>query len=436
MKCIQSSTLFIIQFILFNLLVHISLTSGNQSPNLPHHALSSSVFSQSFLKIRGGKTEKPSSVFKQKKKTSTSPSDQAASKKSQSNPSFFGKNKNKKNTVNNIPTKKNHEKKESKGKKAIAVVYSPEEQEKISKRQKMIISIIQTTLSIASMYFTRVIFKFDYRNPRILGLARVAFVGYLVLMQLVYLLLRCLILYRKDETILPSSGSSFKNPLMSMLGGKNNPLAGLLGSALGGGGAGEEKKVKVYEYDSQENYKLYQKLFFEILTTSVMHFVFKRHSSLLIVPLMGIANRLKEPLILIHFFRFKPFGSLARPFKSAMEMAMEDLVLKQEEEEVASAETTSEEQPKIETSKESKSRQVKKEEEEEEEEEAAPLEVKEGDDEEMELVLEEVIEEEEWGEDNEENGGEEDEDGDGGSDEQELEELLDSLDAIDPLKKP
>eukprot|EP01039_Chlorochromonas_danica_P005205 gene5204-5736_t len=284
------------------------------------------------------------------------------------------------------------------------------------------------------MYFTRIIFKFDYRNPRILGLARVAFVGYLVLMQLVYLLLRCLILYRKDETILPSSESSFKNPLMSMLGGKSNPLAGLLGSALGGGGGagGEEKKVKVYEYDSQENYKLYQKLFFEILTTSVMHFVFKRHSSLLIVPLMGIANRLKEPLILIHFFRFKPFGSLARPFKSAMEMAMEDLIVKQEEEQeqTASAETSSEEKPKIENSKETKGRKVKKDKEEE-----APLELKEEDDEEMEMVLEEIIEEEEVGEDSDENV-EEDEDGEDGSDEQELEELLDSLDAIDPLKKP
>ena len=92
-------------------------------------------------------------------------------------------------------------------------------------------------------------------------------------------------------------------------------LEGLLGKANGN----NDNKITVRDYDLAEVKKLTQGLFFEVIVASYMHFVNKAGKPLIIIPVMGLLNKIKNPMVQIHLMGYKAVGQLSRPFKAGFE---------------------------------------------------------------------------------------------------------------------
>lgn len=169
------------------------------------------------------------------------------------------------------------------------------------------------------MYLSRKIMTWDYKTPSNLKLARLIFVGYLVFAQLLYFLLKFLIKWENNKDLVIQQ----KNPLLTSPLLAGNPMMKMLE------GFGNNKKtdvpLTVKQYDLQQNKDLYKSLLMEIVGVTFLHSVFKMGAPLLMVPMWGITNRLKSPLIQIRLFGMKPLGQFARPFKSQMELMMDDM---------------------------------------------------------------------------------------------------------------
>ena len=94
-----------------------------------------------------------------------------------------------------------------------------------------------------------------------------------------------------------------------------NTLSSL--SKLGSGAAVKTLTVKAHDLEHVQ--KLSSKLYFDLATTSLLHYLFGFQSLVLLTPMRGLASLLKNQLVLLHVFRFKPVGKLARPFKTPFE---------------------------------------------------------------------------------------------------------------------
>lgn len=196
---------------------------------------------------------------------------------------------------------------------------SKDDESRIMSRQKTIMQIQGTIISFGSMYLSRKIMTWDYKTPSNLKLARLIFVSYLVFAQLLYFLLKFLIKWENNKDLVIQQ----KNPLLSSPLLAGNPMMKMLE------GFGNSKKtdvpLTVKQYDLQQNKDLYKSLLMEIVGVTFLHSVFKMGAPLLMVPMWGITNRLKSPLIQIRLLGMKPLGQFARPFKSQMELMMDDM---------------------------------------------------------------------------------------------------------------
>lgn len=209
-------------------------------------------------------------------------------------------------------------------------VMDEEEEKRIIDKQKMFESGTQMALSLTSMLLSRVIFKLNFKNAKVVSLARAAFSLYIVGMQVLQWFLVRMIKIRDDVTELdmPAAANPMAalGPLAGMLGGgAGGGIAGLLGGMMGGKPAAADPdavdtpKMTIKEYDLGEVKKLFSGLIFEILAGSYLHFVNKNGAPLLMIPVMGLINKLKAPIIQLHILRFKAVGDLKRPFKTGFE---------------------------------------------------------------------------------------------------------------------
>jgi hypothetical protein len=223
-----------------------------------------------------------------------------------------------------------------------------EELQKIDQRQQLIISTTQTILTICSLIATRYFLNLDYQQPKLTKIARIVFVSYLLLSHLLYAFLKLKIAIKNDETLLVEENNSSTNPLTLLveflgLGNmSNHPFGALLGQATNQSNQ-TTKPLSIKEYDLMQNKRIYNSLFFELILVSYLHFIRRRHSSLLIAPFMGIVSKLKEPLLQIHLFGFYSIGDIKRPFQSALVLMMKKFAEKKTSE-------TSMTEPVIETS--------------------------------------------------------------------------------------
>lgn len=174
---------------------------------------------------------------------------------------------------------------------------------------------IQMLSSVLYMIASRFIFSMNYTDPKILMIARLVFVCYIIASQLLLKLLKDKINDIDDNTEIPTSSFNIKDG-MKMFGlGGNSMLEGLLGKTNNNDG----KKTTVRDYDLAEIKKLTQGLFFEIIAASYMHFVNKAGKPLIIIPVMGLLNKIKSPMVQIHLMKYKAVGQLKRPFKAGFE---------------------------------------------------------------------------------------------------------------------
>eukprot|EP01032_Pedospumella_encystans_P009103 gene9103-10748_t len=173
----------------------------------------------------------------------------------------------------------------------------------------------------AVMLLSRFILKVNYKDPKALLYSRATFVAYLVLFQALIWLLKYQINKRDDHTILATSPSSGMDSLLNTVGrisgqsAMTNTLLSL--SKLTNGAAVKTLTVKAHDLEHVQ--KLSSKLYFDLAMTSLLHYLFGFQSLVLLTPMRGLASLLKNQLVLLHVFRFKPVGKLARPFKTPFE---------------------------------------------------------------------------------------------------------------------
>lgn len=201
--------------------------------------------------------------------------------------------------------------------------------EDIAKRQQLLVTALQLVSSVLSILAPKYIFKLDFKDHKVLRLARGLFAAYLVAAHIFYAAMRFTIAAADDDSMLAESPSS--GPLSSLLSGldgvdssSQSTISSLLKKLA------PQKARTVRQHDNQHNERIYQSLLMELAIATILHFVFKRHSVLLMIPLMGVLKRLQEPLVLIHFFRLQPVGSLQRPFKSSIEIMLSQMTDKPE----------------------------------------------------------------------------------------------------------
>jgi Phosphate transport (Pho88) len=104
-----------------------------------------------------------------------------------------------------------------------------------------------------------------------------------------------------------------------------------LGDILTNGGpaeGAETPKQTIKEYDLQQLAKLQNELFCEVISTTFLHFISKAHKPLLLVPIMGVMNKLQANLVQIHINGKRAVGALKRPFHSSLEALFKNQVRK------------------------------------------------------------------------------------------------------------
>lgn len=176
---------------------------------------------------------------------------------------------------------------------------------------------MQLALSAFSMVANHFITKIDFKNARTHKLARLAFVAYLLLSQLLVILLRARIEAADDQTEL-STGPTGEAPLQMLA--RAVPGLDMLKGMLP---AAQRTPQTVREYDLSEANKLSFGLISEALVTLYMDYMAKMPYLLLIVPLGSITSKLNSPIVQIHLLGRRAVGALSRPFRSGMMAALE-----------------------------------------------------------------------------------------------------------------
>jgi hypothetical protein len=228
------------------------------------------------------------------------------------------------------------------------VVVPESKEKKIMKRQDFILNFLQLFWTLISLYGARLIMKLDNNNFHHVSLLRLAFAGYLLVCNFYYFYVKLLIHLRyryQDEAsleLLPLTSAKEKNGLETVFNQllasnpslkeqyQSNPMMSLLFQSLKNQGKSSSatiQRLTVKEYDTQQNFALYQSLFKDILWIFLILLTLKNNLSLMY---WTIANGLKarfisSPLLYLYLFRFQPVGQVKRPFKSSMEKMMENI---------------------------------------------------------------------------------------------------------------
>ncbi len=224
--------------------------------------------------------------------------------------------------------KKNNKKHNKKQKIKVATRPLDEsEKQAIVSKQSRVDMVLQVLSSVFYMLGSHLIFKLDFENRIIRRNSRFVFVFYILLSQLLYKYILTRIESLDDQTeISDVKGIPSMNNALKMFG---------LGDKLGGNAAGvadqQQNKMTIKEFDIMELKKLSNGLIFEILSVTYMHMITKVGKPLLFVPLMGMMNKFKSPIVQIHLFRFHAIGNLERPFKSQIEKMMSGMAAKANE---------------------------------------------------------------------------------------------------------
>ena len=183
-----------------------------------------------------------------------------------------------------------------------------------SKKREIILPLqnmndLQFQILTSVVYFLsqRVINKVDFKEKSMLKMGRFVFASYCLAAHFMIRYIRAEIEAADDSTLItlssPLSALTAANPMAAMIPG--------MGS----------KTQTVKEFDTVKVNEMSQGLMFEILPAMFMHFVKKSGTPLLLVPLMGILNKMRAPLVRIHMLG----QTLKRPFKSGMEEMMSAL---------------------------------------------------------------------------------------------------------------
>lgn len=174
----------------------------------------------------------------------------------------------------------------------------------IEKRQQTYETVSQMILSVVSMYVSRIVFKLDFKSAVVRRACRLIFCGYIAIIQLLNWYINRRINFVKDNSIIVETESNNLAALQTL-----GSLGSLFGAPKG------KVPVTTLQYDLKETAKLFGGILPELLVMVVVNMIFnKGFILLLLLPMMGITNILKSPIVKIHLFGLRPVGVLKRPF--------------------------------------------------------------------------------------------------------------------------
>lgn len=186
----------------------------------------------------------------------------------------------------------------------------------------------QLFISIGVMLLSN---RIDILDAKAVRLARIAFLAYIIVVQLFLLYVR-----------LQAKSMNDRTPVMI-----SSPLASLLPAAVtGGGGAGANSMVKtladqvlstqttILEYDLKQAKQMNGSLLFPMIFNYFLHFKMKQVQPLIMQTATGMVNLVYSPLFQVYVLG----RNLERPFKQPVNPMMDALQQQQEQEQNGEAE--------------------------------------------------------------------------------------------------
>lgn len=177
--------------------------------------------------------------------------------------------------------------------------------------------------------------RVDLYNPTLVKIARFAFIGYLVVLQLFVLYARIQAKSKNDRTPI-STSNPLTNLMQSQLQGPDNSNAmmkNLASSFL-------SSESTVMEYDLKQARSMQGGLLFNMCFMWFLHFKMDQMQPLLINSVTGIMNMVYSPLFQVHVMG----RNLERPFKNPAAKGMEAAVAPVEDDSAAATEAPIEEE--------------------------------------------------------------------------------------------
>ncbi len=181
----------------------------------------------------------------------------------------------------------------------------------------------QLAVMIFSVVSSQIISRINFKDSTNLRRARFVFIAYALASQATFSYMRSRVKLQRDRRLVPAGGAA----TLTGLPIPGAPSATTTTSPTTSSSSGVKDKDKggmtIEEYDLAEIARLSSSVLLEMVTTSYMHFYKKSCKPLLFVPLMGVINKLRAPIVQVHLWGRRPtkkrHAHLRRPFRSGFE---------------------------------------------------------------------------------------------------------------------
>lgn len=167
------------------------------------------------------------------------------------------------------------------------------------------IDIVVQAIEMSSLILPILIFRMKLTSESMQSIAKIVFISYLILYQLLLVYLKRLVENENDETLIAAK------PGPSSLFGLDSQSTAA------------KQTITVKSYDLSEIEKMRNNWFMEVCVASYFYTMRKTVNSLVSLVVTGLLRLVSSPLIRVLVFREEAIGKLSRPFKSAMEMWLE-----------------------------------------------------------------------------------------------------------------
>ena len=235
--------------------------------------------------------------------------------------------------------KKSHKDGSSSSTKAAIKKYTREQRLKILELQKYFTAFSTISVVVLRMILSNYLKNtYDFKtNVQHQSMAMQCFALYIIGTYLFHWLMKKLIQLKHDTTILILTESPFNfTNIMNLIKTLNSPqtqagggfpLATIM-STISTFTRKKQIPITYEEYDLQQNSKLKNGIFIELLWVLFSFGWRKDYTVLITIPFTGILNKLIHPLTLLHLLYFPSIGMYKRPFKTGF---MNSLTLEEEE---------------------------------------------------------------------------------------------------------
>eukprot|EP00639_Heterosigma_akashiwo_P030870 CAMPEP_0194667196 /NCGR_PEP_ID=MMETSP0295-20121207/3184_1 /TAXON_ID=39354 /ORGANISM="Heterosigma akashiwo, Strain CCMP2393" /LENGTH=326 /DNA_ID=CAMNT_0039549625 /DNA_START=138 /DNA_END=1116 /DNA_ORIENTATION=+ len=166
-----------------------------------------------------------------------------------------------------------------------------------------------------SIGITKFINSLDHTKPSSIARARVAYVLYLLLTQILVFFARLRVARLDDptEVVVPNPMAAMMEKAMQGQGGAGDMMGEMAKTAAAGA---LSKKMTAREYDLQQLDAIRNGLFMPMVINLFLHLKRGMVKPMMIQAAMGLYQLTQQPVLKVHILGKSPEGDLARPYKS------------------------------------------------------------------------------------------------------------------------